>query len=153
MTDVLVGAKIQSGDWPATVSDADPTDILNISSTSFIEGTPVVAVTFTAPTSGKVLITVSSGASDSTVGGRVIVAPNVFLGTNSSGTEVLGTTNTLATERTTPQQATDYTYASRTSLLTGLTAGSTYYARLVYKVSGATTADISYRDIMVRPVP
>lgn len=153
MSDLLAGAKIRAADWPATVSDTDGTSISNITDTTFVTGTPVVAVTFVAPTTGRVLITITGGMRDNTNTNRVVMAPNVFLGTDATGTEVLSTASTLATECTSPGQANAFYYVSRTSLLEGLTAGSTYYARLMYKAETATSAsaDISRREIIVRP--
>lgn len=154
MTDILAGATIKANDRPATAYSTDGTSITNIVSTTFITGTPTVATTFTAPTSGRVLLVVTMGFRDNGGTDRVIAAPNVFLGTDATGTEVLSTASTLETECTSAPEATAFYYVSRTSLLEGLTGGSTYYARLLYKVaSGAGTADISRRELLVVPTP
>jgi hypothetical protein len=89
VTDILVGAKVKAADFPASVWAQDTTEILNISSTTFIAGTPEVGTTFVAPTSGKVLMFVGGSARSQTGDDRILMAANVFLGSNSSGTQVL----------------------------------------------------------------
>lgn len=152
MTDVLAGATISAAIWPAAVAANDETAINNLASTSFAAGSPVVAVTFTAPSSGRVLITISGGFRDNAGTDRAILAPEVYEGTDALGTLVLGTTTTLETECTSAPEATAFYHVSRTTLLEGLTAGATHYARVMHKAgSGGGTADISRREIIVRP--
>lgn len=144
-----VGAKIKAEDFPATVWAADDTSNLNITSTSYVSGTPVVSVTFIAPTSGRVLLTVGAGMRDSSGINRVHVAPLVRL-TNAGGAQVLApdvTTRGVGC----PAEAVNYAYYSRTTLLEGLTPGQQYYAHVVHKVSGGNSGDISAREIMVEP--
>ncbi|MBA9002003.1 hypothetical protein [Thermomonospora cellulosilytica] len=146
------GSVIRAADWPPTVAAGDSTTISNITSTTFITGSPVVATTFTAPTSGRVKITVGGGMQNNGATGRVTLAPNVFAGTGPGGTEVLGVASPLRTELTCPTEAASFYYASRSCTLEGLTPGATYYARVMYRVTAGTTGDISRRDIMIRPL-
>ncbi|WP_433519033.1 hypothetical protein ACQP2T_28050 [Nonomuraea sp. CA-143628] len=155
MTDILVGSKVKAADFPASVWAQDATEILNITSTTFITGSPVVATTFVAPTSGRVLVFVGGAARAQTGDNRVFIVANVFLGTSAAGTEVLsasvgftGCGFSLA--------ATNYYYQNRTFQMSGMTPGSTYYARVMYSATntGVTdnTCDIACREIGVIPI-
>lgn len=151
MPDILVGAPISATDFPPAVWASDTTANSNISSTSYIAGTPTVSVTFTAPTSGAVLLSVGVAASDNGGTNRVHLSPEVRV-TDVSGAVVLAADVTNRGVGT-PGEASANTHRSRTTLLTGLTAGGTYFARTMHKVSGGTTADISVREIVVTPTP
>ncbi|GIH27606.1 hypothetical protein Aph01nite_59160 [Acrocarpospora phusangensis] len=156
MTDILVGSKVKAADFPVSVWEQDTTEISDATSTAFITGSPTVDVTFVAPTSGKVLMFVGGAARANTGDNRLFMAANVFLGTNASGTEVLASSVQL-TACGWSLASTSYYYQNRSFHLTGLTPGSTYYARSMYSVttSGATDGrcDISCREIGVIPIP
>ncbi|MGP3917693.1 hypothetical protein [Nonomuraea sp. 10N515B] len=151
MTDTLVGAVISAQDFPPAVWASDTTANSDISSTSYIAGTPTVSVTFTAPTSGAVLLSVGVAASDNGGTNRVHLSPEVREN-NVSGAVVLAADVTNRGVGT-PGEASANTHRSRTTLLTGLTPGGTYFARTMHKVSGGTTADIAVREITVIPTP
>ncbi|MGI5286650.1 hypothetical protein ACQEVF_25380 [Nonomuraea polychroma] len=151
MTDTLVGAVISAEDYPPAKWAQDTTANSDISSTSYIAGTPTVSVTFTAPTSGAVLLSVGVAASDNGGTNRVHLSPEVREN-DVSGTVVLAADVTNRGVGT-PSSASANTHRSRTTLLTGLTPGGTYFARTMHKVSGGTTADISVREIIVTPTP
>lgn len=151
MPDILVGAEIQAADFPPAVWASDNTSNANISSTTYIAGTPSVELTFVAPTSGAVLLSVGVGGSDNGGTNRIHVSPEVRVG-SVAGAVVLAADVTNRGVGT-PGEAAQNTHRSRTTLLTGLTAGTTYYARTMHKVSGGTTADISVREIVVVPTP
>lgn len=156
MPDILVGAKIKAADFPESKWAQDATEILNITSTSFITGTPVVATTFVAPTSGRVLMFVGGAARAQAGDNRVFIVANVFLGTSAAGTEVLSSSVGF-TGCGFSLAATNYYYQNRVFHLPGLTPGSTYYARVMYSATntGATdnTCDIACREIGVVPIP
>jgi hypothetical protein len=152
MPDTLIGATVKVDDFPRTVNAIDATQIDNISSTTFISGSPVVATTFVAPTSGMVLLSVSLGARDN--GGstaRVHLAPEVRVG--SAAGSVFLSADVTRRGVGTPGEAADFAYRGRTTLLTGLTAGQVYYVSTLHKVSGGATADIAMRDVTVTPIP
>lgn len=151
MPDLLVGASIKATDFPVTVSATDATSIANITSTSFVAGSPVVGTTFVAPTSGAVLLSVGLSARDNGGINRIHLAPEVRLG--SSGGPVV-----LAADVTTrgigvPGEPDEFMYRSRTTLLSGLTPGQVYWVQTMHKVSGGTTADLQERDVTVTPTP
>lgn len=151
MPDILVGAPIAAADCPPAVWASDATSNANISSTSFIAGTPSVETTFVAPTSGAVLLSVGLGASDNGGTNRVHIAPEVRLG-SVAGAVVLAADVTTRGAGV-PGEANNNAHRSRTTLLTGLTPGATYYGRTMHKVSGGATADIGVREIVITPTP
>lgn len=152
MPDLLAGSKIRAADFPSAVYAQDTTTIADISSTSYISGTPEVGVTFVAPTTGRVKITVGGSLRNNAANSdRVTLAPQVFV-TNGGGTEVLAPTvfRGICTDGT---QSADYCTYGRTTLLEGLTAGQQYYARVMHCKFGSagTTCDVAMRDILVDP--
>lgn len=151
MPNTLVGAQIKAEDFPPAVWASDATQNQNISSTTFIAGTPTVSVTFTAPTSGTVLLSVGVAGSDNGGTNRIHLAPEVRVG-SVAGAVVLAADVTSRGVGI-PGEASANAHRSRTTLLTGLTPGTTYFARTMHKVSGGATADIAVREITVMPTP
>lgn len=151
MPDILVGAPISVDDRPASAWASDTTQNNNISSTTYIAGTPSVELTFVAPTSGAVLLSVGVAGCDNGGTNRIHLSPEVRVGT-VAGSVVLAAD---VTERGVgiPGEAAANVHRSRTTLLTGLTPSTTYYARTMHKVSGGSTADIAVREIVVTPTP
>lgn len=152
MPNLTAGSVVYAADFPPSVYDSDDTSNLNISSTTYIAGTPEVGVVFTAPTTGRVELTIGGGLRDSSGANRVHLSPQVFLGTSAAGTEILAPT-VVTRGVGSPAESVNYMYYSRTTLLEGLTPGASYYARTMHKVSGGATADIAARDISVAPAP
>ncbi|MEU6781502.1 hypothetical protein ABZ912_20040 [Nonomuraea angiospora] len=151
MPDILVGTPIQAADRPASVWASDATANNNIGSTSYIAGTPQVSVTFVAPTSGAVLLSVGVAGADNGGTNRIHLSPEVRV-TDVAGAVVLAADVTNRGVGL-PGEASANTHRSRTTLLTGLTAGTTYFARTMHKVSAGLTADIAVREITVVPTP
>ncbi len=149
MPDTRAGAKVKAEDFPVAVTASESTAINNITSTSYVTGTPVCSATFVAPTSGRVLLTVGLGARDNGGTNRVHLAPEVRV-TNSGGSVVLSADVTLRGVGSVGE-ATGFHYRSRTTLLESLTPGTTYYVQTMHKVSAGTTADIVTRDVTVTP--
>lgn len=150
----LAGQRIKALDFTAAVA-AESTVVQSNISTTLGVGTPEVGVVFTAPTSGKVNVTVSMSCADDTGANNVgILDWKLFLGTNGSGTLVL---NTGALTRRLVLQVGDVTNqsqeTSRTILVQGLTAGSSYYVQLLHAAWAGTTLDIYARTVSVVPLP
>jgi len=151
--DLFAGSTVKALDTPPTVYALDTTTISNITQTSYTAGSPEVGVTFTGPTSGRVLITVGGGLRNNAANSdRVGLAPQVFE-TDSSGAEVLAPTVFRGVSSEGIATAGDFAYRGRTTMLDGLTAGQQYYARVMYIKFGSagTTPDVSARDILVAP--
>ncbi|TDE40492.1 hypothetical protein E1295_31835 [Nonomuraea mesophila] len=151
MPDILTGARVKAADFPAAVWAQDTTDINGVSSGAFTPGSPEVGVTFTAPTSGRVLVFVGGGAR-AAGGPRVFLAANVFEGVDDTGPEVLASSVGF-TGCGFSSASTDYYFQGRAFHLDGLSPGATHYARVTYATSGAGSGDISCREIGVVPIP
>lgn len=151
MPDIAVGSLIQAADFPSSKYAQDTTSLANLSNTTFLQGSPVVSVTFIAPTSGAVLLSVGCSFRDNTGTNRVHLAPLVRE-TDASGALVLAADVTTRGVGS-PGATANFMYRSRTTILTGLTPGQQYYAHTAHKVSGGATADLQVRDITVTPLP
>lgn len=149
MPDILVGAPISAADFPQARWASETTSNNNQTSTSYIPGTPSCETTFVAPTSGSVLLSVGGGGSDNSGTNRVHIAPEVRVGSAAGAVVLAANVSTRGVGF--PGEASAAAYRSRTTLLTGLTPGVTYYARTMHRVSGGSTADIPVREIVVAP--
>lgn len=128
-----------------TVADNQIGDILDISSTSYIPGSPECSVTFTAPASESVVISVYARLrGDGT--NNIFVTPEVRE-INVSGALVLSPadSNSVLTNSVNTRTGTSVYY------LDDLTAGAVYFARTMHRVAGGTTADIFDRRLIVQP--
>lgn len=149
------GDTIRALDFPQTLTAADLTTILNITTTAWIPGSPGVDVVFIAPTTGRVLISVGGGARSQTGGQRLWMFPEVYEGTDATGTVVQDNPGSGASAQQwgISDDTDGYQYGGTTSLLSGLTPAATYFCRHVYRVDTATsgTADITVRNLVVAP--
>lgn len=151
MADLSAGSLIQASDWPVSARAADGTDILNIASTSYIPGTPVVSIQFRGSTTGRALLTVSLSARDDNGIQSVMLAPEIYQGADATAPLFLPADVGNRGVRS-ADQSTNYCWWSRTTLLEGLTQDQLYFARTVHRVIAAS-GDISYRDIMIEAAP
>lgn len=151
MTDLLAGSTIQALDTPPGTYAFDTTDQLNIASTTYIDGTPILAVTFVAPTTGRVWVTTGATIRSGTAGAeRVHVTPEIRV-SNSGGTVVAGPDVDLHGVYG-GGVITQYVTHTRRVLITGLTPGQTYYAHLVHRSTNASNGDdIGGRELSVEP--
>lgn len=149
----LVGQTIQEADFPPTVWDHDETDINNVTSTAFITGSPEVSVTFTAPTSGRVLVINGGGCRNNTGADQIFLDCEIRVGT-SGGTLVRSPSVVGEGTITCADESSSHEYKSRGFVQEGLTPGTVYYAVLQYRTaSGGGTADVASRSIIVQPIP
>ena len=139
---------IRGLDYTESEFDQDESLLTNQSSTSYVEVSPKVFRSFTAPTSGEVLFTFGGGLrGDGTdygfIAGQIHEAgddEDIILAADNRATAIRCSGDT-----------TDHFYTNRTVLVTGLTAGKVYTARAYIKVSGATTVDYQCREVIVEP--
>lgn len=142
-----VGAFVRAVDFPAAVEVTETTTIADISSTSYSAGSVQCSTTFTANSAGKALIQLwTRMQGDGTF--RVFVGIELREG-SVSGTIVRSPSDTEAVQGIT---AATTSYAIPI-LVSGLTAGATYFVRTMHKVAGGTTSDIFTRKILVTPQP
>lgn len=154
MPDLLAGSKIKGLDFPPTVFAQDTTLNTDISNTAdYATGTPEVGVTFTAPTTGRVKISVGASMRNNAANtDRAAVSVQVFED-DAAGLEVLAPTVFRGVSSDGIASAGNFSTYGHTSLLDGLTPGQEYYARCMQIKFGTagTTPDITMRDILVEP--
>jgi hypothetical protein len=150
----LAGQRIQALDFTPAVKAEDLTLQVNVSTTMGV-GSPEVGVVFTAPTSGKVTVTVSASMVDDSGANNVgILDWKLFLGTNGSGTLILNTGSVLRRLILQPGDVGGQSQeASRTTMVTSLTPGASYYVQLHQASSAGGTIDFYGRSVTVVPLP
>lgn len=153
VTGIAVGAKVQAADFPPTVWDNDETAISNVTATTFQNGSPEVSVTFIAPTSGRVLVYNGGGLRNNSGADQMFIDSEIRE-TDGSGTVVRSSSVTGDGTLSCADESLGFEYKTRAYVQSGLTPGSTYFARLQYRTStGGGTADITARSIIVQPIP
>jgi len=140
---------------PQPVQADSTTAVSAFTNTAPAVGSPVVGVTFVAPPTGGVVLTVTGSITQSLNGNSTLLGYEVRTGeTIGSGSIVLaGSFNrSVQTSEAVNTGAAARITASNRFLLTGLTAGSTYNARTLHWVSTAGTGNAFYRALLVEPV-
>lgn len=152
-SNLSAGTRVKALDFPRAQSVSNDEIILDITSTSYITGTPEVAVRFMAPTSGRVAISISAGTRNSGANAdRVIVTHEVFTGDPDDG-DVFQEDDIHRSVSNPATASEQYQYHGHLTMIDGLEPGTYYYARAKYRVTlGSGTADISNRRIIVFPV-
>lgn len=156
MAEIVSGSQAYGADFPPSQYDQDWTTQANVTTTSYVSGTPEVAASITAPTSGKVMVAIGAGVRNNAnpaTNERVIVTYEVLedssngpVFTSESAYRGITSCGIVAIQ--------EYTYQGNFSLETGLTPGRQYYFRLRHRsINGDGTVDIASRDITVWPVP
>lgn len=154
MADIVSGSQVYGADFPPSQYDQDWTTQLNVSSTSYISGNPEVAVSVTAPTSGKVMVCVGAGVRNNAATDERIIVTYEVLEEGSNGPVFTSESAYRGITSCGIQASQEYTYQANFSLETGLTPGRQYYFRVRHRsINGASTGDIASRDISVWPVP
>lgn len=156
MTDATTGNTFRAADIPQATYVQDDTGNNNISATAYAVGSPEVGVFFTAPTSGRVRITVGGGGRDNGTAAwaRVFLSPQVFLD-DVNGSELLAPTVNVRGWSSCDSNR-DHQYGCRVSLIENLIPEQVYYARLMHFTdqAGPTfSVDLAARDIIIIPVP
>lgn len=135
-----------------TVQDEATTD--ETVTASYAAGTEICGVSFVAPPSGKVIISVSGFIRTSVVGNQVFLSYEVRQGsTIGSGTvqqaasDTYAVVNSLAVVASGPSEL----GGSHRRMVSGLTAGSSYNARTMHRGT-ATNGGVNHRVLLVEPV-
>lgn len=155
----LDGARVMvAGSNPQPVFVSDSTSLAVALSMTYVPGTPVVGASFVAPDSGKAFVTVGGRFQNETTANTTYLGFEVRTGaTVGGGTVVTGYAADNGRAVGVGANATGFTFArlgaSRRWLVTGLTPGTSYNARVMYagQVAGGT-ATIFNRDLTIEPV-
>lgn len=148
------GTRVRALDYPRAQQVFIVANITNVSQTTYQTGSPEVAVYFTAPSTGRVAVTVGAGTGNNGANAdRLFVTYQIFEGDPNDGithqaAEAKRGLSNPATGADTAQ------YHGHTTMVDGLTPGTKYYARVVHRTTiSSSTADISHRHITVWPIP
>lgn len=154
MATFITGSQVYGRDFPPSQYDQDWTVIANVTTTSFVAGTPVVAVAYTAPTSGKAFVSIGCGIrNNAATNERAEVSYRVYEDSDQ-GLLFQDTGADVGVKSCGIAQSQEFRYVGHQSLVTDLTPGRQYYFQVVHRsLNGAGTADIASRSIMVIPVP
>lgn len=149
MSDLLAGTIITGTDAPASGRDDDTTSQGSITSTSYAAGANVCGTTFVAPTTGRVLVIWRAGHIDNnTAGADTFLSVEVRQGSSiGSGTVELAAADDWAVQH----EGVNEVGFGTAYPVERLTAGSTYNARTMHRVS-AGTGTVDDREIIVIPL-
>ena len=146
-------SRIDAHPQPAQATDL--TTLSSITVTGPTAGSPVVGLTFTAPASGMVYVTVTGSLTNSQNGNSTLLSYEVRAGgTIGSGTVLTAASfnRAVQTSDAVNTGGAARVTASNRFLVSGLTSGSTYNARTMHWVSPAGTGTVLYRGLLVEPV-
>lgn len=155
MAEIKAGDVISTTWWPESVEVTEATAQTNISSTSFIAGSPECGVGFTSPSSGRVAVCVSAGLAEQSAGDRIAFTFEVYEGTSASGTLVRPARTPMGITTlgdTTAGGSLELVHGNMV-MIDGLTPAVSHYARTVHAVDAGTTNDLTQRRLTVIPLP
>lgn len=145
------GQRVKALDFTAAVTASNGTAHNNVGTTLAL-GSPGVSVTFTAPTSGMAQVVVSMRCQDDTGSNTAYLDYEVRLN-NGAGAIIFGTGSVdRRLDIGCTGAVTFQPNVSKVSLITGLTAGSTYFAQVLHAAAVAGSADVLNRQITVIPL-
>lgn len=150
------GTQIRALDYPPSQFNYDESNILNITSTSWLVGSPEVSVRFRAPTTGRVGVTLSATVRNNAVNAeRLFVGFRIMSGDPADNDTFQPVSAKYGRSNLAYADANNgATAGGQLTIVTGLTPGDWYYAQTQYRVTlGSGTADLLYRSILVIPVP
>lgn len=145
------GEEISIAAWPESVSVTEETNFLEISSTTFIPGSPACEALFLSPSSGRVGVVVSGSLQEQANNTRVFLSFEVYEGTSASGTLVWDA------EATYGVSTSGFTGGAMTlgnfTIVRPLTPGVAHYVRTMHMVEAGATSDLFSRRLVVIPLP
>lgn len=152
MGDLLPGTTVLASDTPVSqvsVQDSSFSTTTTSYTTAASAGSYAdCAVVYTAPTTGRVRITMSGRITSSGSGIGGLLGPETRIGsTVGSGTIVES-----AGDRGPSNYTGQFAKLSAVHVLTGLSPNQVYNTRLLHKVSAAGTATFALRELIVEPM-
>jgi hypothetical protein len=150
------GTPVRALDFPPAQFNFNQTSITNITDTSYQTGNPETAVRFQAPTSGRVAVTIKAIIQNNSAANtdRLFVTFRVLSGDPDDAVVFQTDEVKNGVSNAAIPEADEFRYACHTTMVSGLTPGEFYYARVRHRTTlGSGTADIGYRHILVFPIP
>lgn len=144
------GQRVRAVDFPSSATDTQNTSgtTTSTSFTATLSGGTACSVTFTAPTSGNIQVVNSASISNSTTQNTWVSWELRTGSTPGSGTAIASADN----NRALTHNGTTSERASIVDVWTGLSAGTVYNVRQMYRVSSGTGTFVS-KSLSVIPVP
>lgn len=152
MAEIAAGGEIDANWWPESVRFVENTDQNNVTSTTFIAGSPECSGTFIAPLSGRVGVIVAAELRQQEASQRIFLSFEIRLG-SSAGAVHTGAVVHRGVSTTGDATPSNYLSHGNMSMVDGLTPKATYFIRTMQLVSGGTTNDIGHRRVCVIPMP
>lgn len=149
-----LGGGVYGLDFPPSQYDQDWTSINNLASATFAPGSPEVAVSVTAPSSGRVAVAIGCGIRDNTAGGDVGAVTYRIFQDSVNGALFQDADVDRGVKSCGIAQAQQFQYHGNIDIVEDLIPGKSYYFQVVhlaYNASGAV--DIASRNILVFPIP
>lgn len=151
---MTTGGDVYGVDFPPSQFDQDWSSIFNISTTTFIAGDVEVAVSATAPTSGRLFVAVGAGLRNNAATSEQVAFTFQVFEDTPDGALFLAADETRGVKSIGISSSQEFQYHGNADIVEGLSPGRSYYFQTVYRsVNGASTADITSRNILVVPVP
>ncbi|MFF0598050.1 hypothetical protein [Streptomyces antibioticus] len=149
MPDLLAGSRITALDTPPMATAASGGTVTT-TSTSFVTAGADVAVAFTAPTSGRVLIQTTARMINTSATSGTLISPETRTGSSiGSGTIIEAASDANGASH----YGSTFARGTASHPITGLTPGAVYNTRLLMRSSLVTeTASFANREITVLPV-
>lgn len=149
---MIAGDNVYGLDFPPAQYDQDWSSILNVSTLTFVDGTPSVAVNVTAPSSGRAFVAIGCGVrNNASTSDRVNVSFEVREDSSEGPVFLAADANRGVQSPGVGNEA--YGYSGTFSLVEGMSPGRSYYFVVRHRVTGGNTCDISARNILAIPVP
>lgn len=154
MPDIGIGDQISTKWWPAAVEAEQATDNLNIASVTYIvPPTAACSLTFTASRTGRAGVCVAGNWVQSSTLNRLFLSYEVYLGTSAAGTLIRSARDLFGvSDHGSTLTSTEIGWGNM-SMIEGLTEGATYFARVMTRVDGGATNDITHQRLIVFPLP
>lgn len=148
------GGDVYGADYPPSQFDQDWTPISNISATAYEVGLPEVAVSVTAPTSGRVLVCMGCGIRNNAATAEQALVTYQIFEDSPNGALFSASADDRGVKSCGIAQSQEFQYHGNDELIEGLSPGKSYYFQMTHRsVLGNGTADIASRNILVIPVP
>ncbi|HKZ21170.1 MAG TPA: hypothetical protein VJQ57_13800 [Acidimicrobiia bacterium] len=148
------GGDVYGMDFPPSQFDQDWTPISNITATSYEVGDPEVAVSVTAPTSGRVFVAMGCGIRNNAATAESAYVSYQIFEDSPNGALYSASDDDRGVRSCGIAQSQEFQYHGNGDLIEGLEPGRSYYFQMTHKTAlGAGTADIASRNILVIPVP
>lgn len=148
------GGDVYGVDYPPSQYDQDWTPISNITTTVYEVGVPEVAVSVTAPTSGRLFVCMGCGIRNNAATAESAYVSYQIFEDSPDGVLFSASNDDRGVRSSGIASSQEFQYHGNNALIEGLSPGRSYYFQMTHKSAlGNGTADIASRNLLVIPVP